>query len=149
MSDRKLTAAIVQDARSGRVLMLAWMDDEAERLTVETRQVHFFSRSRNRLWRKGETSGNVLDLVSMKRDGDAILVRAVPRGPACHTGSTSCFGSDGDEPPPTAFDELEQTIAARRALPPGAYSYVRALLDAGWPKLLAKLAEEGAELGAE
>lgn len=146
-----LTPAIVQDARSGRVLMLAYMDEEAERLTVETREVHFFSRSRQRLWRKGETSGNVLALVAMKRDcdGDAILVRAVPRGPTCHTGSVSCFGSDGAEPPPTAIDELADTIAARRALPPGARSYVRSLLDGGWPALLGKLAEEGAELGAE
>jgi phosphoribosyl-ATP pyrophosphohydrolase/phosphoribosyl-AMP cyclohydrolase len=151
MSERTLTPAIVQDARTGRVLMLAYMDDEAHALTLSTREVHFFSRSRNRLWKKGETSGNVLELVSLTRDcdGDTWLVRAIPRGPTCHTGSLTCFGTDGNEPAPTALDALESTIAARKKLPPGAHSYVRTLLDGGWPKMLGKLAEEGAELGAE
>ncbi len=151
MSERKLVPAIVQHAHTGQVLMLAYMDDEALRLTEATREVHFFSRSRQRIWRKGETSGNVLDLISLTRDcdGDALLVRAVPRGPTCHTGAQTCFGAGGPEPPPSAVEELEQTIALRQALPRGAGSYVRQLLDGGWPKILAKLAEEGAELGAE
>lgn len=151
MSERALLPAIVQDARSGRVLMLAWMDAEARALTEATREVHFFSRSRQRIWRKGESSGNVLDLVSLHEDcdRDALLVRARPRGPTCHTGSTSCFGAGGAEPPPTALDELAETIAARSRLPPGARSYVRRLLDGGPRLLVGKLAEEGAELGAE
>ncbi|MSP59144.1 MAG: bifunctional phosphoribosyl-AMP cyclohydrolase/phosphoribosyl-ATP diphosphatase HisIE [Myxococcales bacterium] len=149
--ERRLIPAIVQDARTGRVLMLAWMDDEARALTETTREVHFFSRSRQKIWRKGETSGNVLDLVSLHPDcdGDTLLIRALPRGPACHTGAQTCFGNEGPEPSPTALDELEATIAARAALPPGSRSYVRQLLDGGWPKILGKLAEESAELGAE
>src|SRR2546430_4408958 len=89
----ELRATIVQDADSGRVLMLAWMDDEAVRLTRERGEAHFFSRSRNRLWHKGETSGNTLAVEELSEDcdGDAILLRVRPAGPACHTGSMSCF----------------------------------------------------------
>jgi phosphoribosyl-ATP pyrophosphohydrolase len=76
-------------------------------------------------------------------------VRALPTGPVCHTGSRTCFGVDGNEPTPTALDELQATIFERKALPPGAKSYVRSLLDGGMAKMLAKLAEESAELGAE
>ena len=92
-----LRAAIVQDAGDGRVLMLAWMDDEALRLTRETGQAWFWSRSRERLWKKGETSGNTLAVAEVRDDcdGDAILLRVNPAGPACHTGTTSCF--DGRE----------------------------------------------------
>ena len=150
--DHKLIPAIVQDHRSGRVLMLAYMDDEARRLTESTREVHFFSRSRGRIWRKGETSGNVLRLVSLKLDcdGDTLLVRANPRGPTCHTGSQTCFGTDGKEPEPTVLDELQTTIWSRRDLPPGGNSsYVRSLLDGGMAKMLGKLAEEATELGLE
>src|SRR5512138_12371 len=88
-----LTAAIVQDADTNRVLMLAWIDEEALRLTRETGEAHFFSRSRGRLWRKGETSGNTLAVEELRDDcdGDAILLRVRPAGPACHTGSMSCF----------------------------------------------------------
>ena len=84
-----LRAAIVQDAETNRVLMLAWMDDEALRLTRETGEAHFFSRSRGRLWRKGETSGNTLAVEELRDDcdGDAILLRVRPDGPACHTGA--------------------------------------------------------------
>src|SRR5687767_3223916 len=89
----ELRAAIVQDAETSRVLMLAWMDDEALRLTRETGEAHFFSRSRRRIWRKGETSGNTLAVEELREDcdGDAILLRVRPSGPACHTGSVSCF----------------------------------------------------------
>ena len=91
-----LRAAIVQDAASGRVLMLAWMDAEAERLTRETGEAWFWSRSRQELWHKGETSGNVLHVVELRDDcdGDALLVRVDPAGPACHTGSVSCFAPE-------------------------------------------------------
>src|SRR3954468_23147212 len=89
----ELRAAIVQEAESGRVLMLGWMDDEAERRTRNTGEAWFWSRSRQRLWRKGESSGNTLAVEEIRDDcdGDALLVRVRPNGPACHTGSTSCF----------------------------------------------------------
>lgn len=88
-----LRAAIVQDDSSGRILMLGWMDDEALAKTLETGFVHFFSRSRQRLWKKGETSGNELRLVEIVPDcdDDALLLRVVPSGPTCHDGTTSCF----------------------------------------------------------
>lgn len=98
---RQLRAAIVQDATTQQVLMLAWMDSEALERTLTTGEVHFWSRSRQRLWRKGETSGNVLRVhdLSIDCDGDAILVRATPTGPVCHTGAVSCF-SPMREPAP-------------------------------------------------
>src|ERR671923_239293 len=89
----ELKAAIVQEAASGRVLMLAWMDEQALRLTRETGEAHFWSRSRQRLWQKGETSGNTLAIEEIRDDcdGDALLLRVRPAGPVCHTGSSSCF----------------------------------------------------------
>jgi phosphoribosyl-AMP cyclohydrolase len=92
-NDQGLIPAIVQDAGSGQVLMMAWMNAEALRLTRETRQTHFWSRSRQLLWHKGETSGNFQDVVEMwlDCDGDVLLIRVNPRGPACHTGAVSCF----------------------------------------------------------
>jgi phosphoribosyl-AMP cyclohydrolase / phosphoribosyl-ATP pyrophosphohydrolase len=132
---RELRAAIVQDARSGRVLMLAWMDEEALRLTRETGEAHFFSRSRNRLWRKGETSGNTLAVEELRDDcdGDALLLRVNPAGPACHTGSLSCFAP-----------WLWRRIAERAATRP-AGSYVASLLASGPAGAARKLGEEGVE----
>ena len=88
-----LLTAVVQDANTKQVLMLAMMNAEAVAQTQETRQAHFWSRSRKRLWLKGETSGNRMDVQDMRIDcdGDAILLLVEPRGPACHTGETSCF----------------------------------------------------------
>jgi phosphoribosyl-ATP pyrophosphohydrolase/phosphoribosyl-AMP cyclohydrolase len=152
MTERKLTPAIVQDALSGRVLMLAWMDEEAERLTRDTGEVHFWSRSRQKLWKKGETSGNVLKLVELKRDCDAdtLLVRALPAGPACHTGSISCFGTDGSEPSPSELEALEATIRARLEAPPGTRSYVRSLVEHEQPTRVGeKIVEEAGELAVE
>ena len=131
----ELQAAIVQDARDGRVLMLAWMNDEALRLTRETGEAWFWSRSRQKLWRKGETSGNVLAVEEIRDDcdGDALLVRVNPSGPACHTGSTSCFAP-----------ELWRTVVERvRDRPEG--SYVASLADAGLQRCAQKLGEEGVE----
>jgi phosphoribosyl-ATP pyrophosphohydrolase/phosphoribosyl-AMP cyclohydrolase len=150
VSEKKLTPAIVQDARTGRVLMLAYMDDEALAKTRETGEVHFWSRSRQRLWKKGETSGNVLRLVDLKADCDAdtFLVRALPHGPTCHTGSTSCFGSDGSEPAPSEFEKLYATILARRSAPEGTRSYVKSLLKE--PRtIVEKVLEEAGELSVE
>jgi phosphoribosyl-ATP pyrophosphohydrolase/phosphoribosyl-AMP cyclohydrolase len=131
----ELRAAIVQDAASGRVLMLAWMDDEAERLTRETGEAWFWSRSREELWRKGETSGNVLHVEELRDDcdGDALLVRVRADGPACHTGSESCFAP-----------ALWRTVTDRaRERPAG--SYVAALLDEGVAACARKVGEEAAE----
>jgi phosphoribosyl-AMP cyclohydrolase len=91
--ERGLAPAIVQDASTGQVLMLAWMNAEALRLTLATRQAHFWSRSRQELWRKGATSGNVMDVVEVRIDcdEDALLLKVHPAGPACHTGNVSCF----------------------------------------------------------
>jgi phosphoribosyl-ATP pyrophosphohydrolase/phosphoribosyl-AMP cyclohydrolase len=131
----QLRAAVVQDASDGRVLMLAWMDDEALRRTQETGEAWFWSRSRERLWRKGESSGNTLAVEEIRDDcdGDAILVRVRPAGPACHTGSRSCFAP-----------WLWRRVAERaRERPEG--SYVARLLDEGPAACARKLGEEGVE----
>jgi phosphoribosyl-ATP pyrophosphohydrolase/phosphoribosyl-AMP cyclohydrolase len=131
----ELRAAVVQDAESGRVLMLAWMDDEALRLTYETGDAHFFSRSRGRLWRKGETSGNTLAVEELHEDcdGDAVLLRVRPAGPACHSGSLSCFA-------PWLWRRVAERAATR---PEG--SYVAKLVESGPTAAARKLAEEGVE----
>jgi phosphoribosyl-AMP cyclohydrolase / phosphoribosyl-ATP pyrophosphohydrolase len=131
----EVRAAVVQDAGTGRVLMLAWMDDEALRATRETGEAHFFSRSRGRLWHKGETSGNTLSVEELREDcdGDAILLRVRPNGPACHTGSLSCFAP-----------WLWRTVAERAATRPEG-SYVAKLLDGGVAECARKLGEEGVE----
>lgn len=160
--ERGLVACIVQDAASGTVLMLGWMNAEALRLTRETRTVHFWSRSRQALWKKGETSGNTLALVELRFDCDldAVLARATPAGPTCHTGATSCFfkrdrpdgadasDDDDDGPPLPILLRLARTIEARRDSS-SERSYTRSLLDGGMPKILAKIAEEHGELAAE
>jgi phosphoribosyl-AMP cyclohydrolase len=91
--EKGLVPVVVQDARTGQVLMVAWMNAEALRLTRETGEVHFWSRSRQTLWHKGETSGNKLAVADLwvDCDADTLLVRVDPAGPACHTGATSCF----------------------------------------------------------
>jgi phosphoribosyl-AMP cyclohydrolase / phosphoribosyl-ATP pyrophosphohydrolase len=132
----ELQAAIVQDARDGRVLMLAWMNDEALRLTRETGEAWFWSRSRQELWHKGETSGSVLSVVEIRDDcdGDALVVRVEPAGPACHTGSTSCFAP-----------ALWRTVLERvRDRPAG--SYVASLAEAGVQRAAQKVGEEGVEV---
>jgi phosphoribosyl-ATP pyrophosphohydrolase/phosphoribosyl-AMP cyclohydrolase len=130
-----LRAAIVQDAESGRVLMLAWMNAEAEQLTRETGEAHFFSRSRDRLWRKGETSGNTLAVEELRDDcdGDAVLLRVRPNGPACHTGSVSCFA-------PWLWRRVRERA---ETMPEG--SYVAGLLRGGAAATAQKLGEEGVE----
>ncbi len=153
--DRGLVAAVVQDADTGVVLMLAWMNAEAWQLTRTSGEVHFYSRSRGALWKKGETSGNVLRVVELRVDcdDDAILVKARPAGPTCHTGRTACFfhtesGDDDGAPSAHVVDKLEQVLHARRDAS-AEKSYTRSLLAAGMPKILAKIAEEHGELAAE
>ncbi len=149
-----LVPAIVQDAADGRVLMVAWQDREALDATLRTREVHFHSRSRGQLWRKGETSGNVLRLVSARLDcdGDAVLITADPAGPTCHTGNRSCFDDVASEPVPIApvqgfawLETLWSTIAGRAAArPPG--SYTTRLLEGGVDAVARKVAEEATEV---
>jgi len=97
---RGLIPAVVQDARTGQVLMVAWMNAEALHLTRTTRQAHFWSRSRQTLWRKGATSGNLLHVQQILADcdGDTLLLKVLPAGPACHTGAASCFFRDLETP---------------------------------------------------
>ena len=147
-----LAPAIVQDAADGRVLMLAWMDAEAVAATLETGDVHFHSRSRDRLWRKGETSGNVLRLRSLATDcdADAILVTAEPAGPTCHRGTRSCFDDDAGviEPASQDFAWLETlwaTIASRASERPDG-SYTTELLDGGVDAVGRKVTEEATEV---
>ena len=127
----ELRAAIVQDAASGRVLMLAWMDDEALRRTRESGLATFWSRSRQEYWQKGETSGNTLAVAEIRDDcdGDAILLRVRPAGPVCHTGAESCFSP-----------WLWRRIVERRSERPEG-SYVVSLLDQGSAAAARKAAE--------
>jgi phosphoribosyl-AMP cyclohydrolase / phosphoribosyl-ATP pyrophosphohydrolase len=147
-----LVPAVVQDVRDGRVLMVAWMDAEALAATIATGDVHFHSRSRDRLWRKGETSGNVLRLVGLDVDcdRDALLVTVEPGGPTCHRGTRSCFDPDGasGEPATQGFAWLETlwaTIAGRAANRP-AGSYTAGLLDGGVDVVGRKVTEEATEV---
>lgn len=137
-----LLPAIVQDATDGRVLMLGYMDRAALDATLATRRVTFYSRSRQRLWMKGETSGDVLDLVSIEADCDAdtLLVQAHPRGPTCHLGRDSCFPGA----PENFLARLDQLVARReRDRPPGSYS--TKLFEAGTRRIAQKVGEEGVE----
>jgi phosphoribosyl-ATP pyrophosphohydrolase/phosphoribosyl-AMP cyclohydrolase len=131
----ELRPVIVQDADSGRVLMLAWMDAEAERRTRESGEGWFWSRSREEYWHKGETSGNTLAVEELRDDcdGDALLMRVHPAGPVCHTGSLSCFAPG-----------LWRTIAERAAERPEG-SYTTKLLDEGVPVVARKVGEEAVE----
>jgi phosphoribosyl-AMP cyclohydrolase len=99
LNSNGLLTAVAQDINTGQVLMVAMMDAQAVELTVKTRRAHFWSRSRKKLWQKGETSGNILDVKGIKIDcdRDALLLLVIPRGPACHTGNTSCFYTEFGE----------------------------------------------------
>lgn len=137
-----LIAAIVQDAATSRVLMLGYMDREAFERTVRTRQATFYSRTRQRLWTKGEASGNVLDVVDLQLDcdGDTLLVLAHPRGPTCHLARESCF----PQAPGDFLVEIDRLVA-RRAEDRPAGSYTTRLLESGVRRIAQKLGEEGVE----
>jgi phosphoribosyl-ATP pyrophosphohydrolase/phosphoribosyl-AMP cyclohydrolase len=147
-----LVAAVVQDVADGRVLMVAWMDTEALEATLSTGEVHFHSRSRDRLWRKGETSGNVLRLrgIALDCDLDAVLVQVEPAGPTCHRGTRSCFDPEGAPATGDAqgfywLETLWATIASRTAeRPPG--SYTAQLLGGGVDAVSRKVVEEATEV---
>lgn len=140
-----LLPAIVQDADTQQVLMLGYMNAAALEQTLATRRVTFFSRSKNRLWVKGESSGHFLDLVSVEADcdADALLVRARPNGPTCHRGTCSCF-SDGGATGVGFLGELERTIVQRIA-EGGEKSYTARLVREGVKRIAQKVGEEGVE----
>jgi phosphoribosyl-ATP pyrophosphohydrolase/phosphoribosyl-AMP cyclohydrolase len=147
-----LVPAVVQDVTDGRVLMVAFVDAEALAATLGSREVHFHSRSRDRLWRKGETSGNVLRLVDLALDcdGDALLVTVDPIGPTCHRETRSCFDPDGAPPRRSSqgfawLETLWATIASRVADRP-AGSYTAALLEGGVDAAGRKVTEEATEV---
>lgn len=138
--------AIVQDAASGEVRMLGYMDRAAMDATIADRLVTFHSRSRGELWCKGETSGNLLDLVDIRTDcdQDALLILVAPRGPTCHRGSDSCFGDDGA--PGTGFiASLAATIEQRASADPSS-SYTARLVASGVKRIAQKVGEEGVEV---
>lgn len=144
--DGGLVAAVVQDAETARVLMLGWMNREALERTRRSGRVTFWSRSRQELWEKGETSGNWLEVVSVEPDcdGDALLVEVIPHGPTCHTGSATCWG---DKPVAgfAGLDRLWDTISERVAQRPRG-SYTTRLLEQGPDGPGRKLVEESTEL---
>lgn len=141
-----LVPAIIQDAKTRNVLMLGYMNEEAYKKTLATKHVTFWSRSRNCLWTKGETSGNYLNLVSMKVDcdNDTLLVRALPDGPTCHTGTDTCWGEDNHDTPLAFLSELQDFIDRRHEeMPEG--SYTTKLFKDGVNKMAQKLGEEALE----
>jgi phosphoribosyl-ATP pyrophosphohydrolase/phosphoribosyl-AMP cyclohydrolase len=143
----ELTPCIVQDARTGEVLTLAYMNDEAQRRTRETGEIWFWSRSRQELWHKGETSGNTMRLRALRYDcdEDALLALVEPAGPACHTGERTCFyRGDMETEPAEALATLERTVEQRRSADPGD-SYTAALL-ADPATIGAKVEEEAEEV---
>ena len=150
-NENGLVPAIAQDIKSGEVLMLAWMNKESISLTIETGYATYFSRSRQSIWKKGETSGNVQKVVSMKYDcdGDTILLLVEQTGPACHTGKKSCFFNNfyGDDAgiQPSILNEVYNVILDRKANPKEG-SYTNYLLDKGKEKTCKKVGEEASEI---
>ena len=142
-----LLPAIVQHWRSGEVLMLGYMNAAALAHTQASGNVTFYSRSKQRLWTKGEVSGHVLDLKSIRIDCDAdtLLIQADPHGPTCHEGTSSCFGTGDDVRPPLGFlAELDALVAQRHADRPEG-SYTTKLFDGGIRRIAQKVGEEGVE----
>lgn len=145
-----LVPAIIQDAKTKTVLMLGYMNEEAYLKTNTTKKVTFYSRSKQRLWTKGEESGNFLNLVAIKNDcdNDSLLVTVNPVGPTCHTGTDNCWGEDNKQ----SFGfltELEQTIADRKANQDNDDSYVASLFRKGINKIAQKVGEEAVEVVIE
>lgn len=144
-----LVPAIIQDANTKNVLMLGFMNQAAIDATIAQKKVTFFSRSKNRLWTKGEESGNSLAYISMSLDcdQDSLLIQAIPQGPVCHTGTTTCWGDvDGNDF--SFLSQLEQVIKDRKVADP-ASSYVASLFSKGINKIAQKVGEEAVELVIE
>ena len=144
----KLVPTIVQDAITSKVLMLGFMNEEAYTKTIDNKLVTFFSRSKNQLWTKGETSGNFLELIDLliDCDNDTILIKAIPKGPTCHTGSDTCFGEKNTND--SFLFKLEQIIEQRKTSN-DTNSYVKSLFDKGINKIAQKVGEEAVELVIE
>ncbi|WP_156290284.1 bifunctional phosphoribosyl-AMP cyclohydrolase/phosphoribosyl-ATP diphosphatase HisIE [Oceanobacillus salinisoli] len=148
--DNGLIPAIVQDADSGKVLTLAYMNQDSLRKTLETNETWFFSRSRQELWNKGETSGNKqqINKISYDCDADALLVQVTPLGPACHTGKETCFHNTlytKDEPSQEIISQVVAKITERRENPIEG-SYTNYLFNEGLDKILKKVGEETTEV---
>ena len=157
LNPQALIPAIAQDARTGAVLMVAYMNHESLTRTIESGQAWFYSRSRQELWHKGATSGHFLNIVEIRPDcdGDVILLKVNPDGPACHTGSETCFYQDFDtsdwQLEPAARDQLGATLAElamtvaqrRKDMPEG--SYTASLFERGTERIALKVIEEGGE----
>lgn len=148
-SSNGLLPAIVQDAQTKNVLMLGYMNEDALQKTMETKQVTFFSRSKQRLWTKGEESGNYLQLVSIELDcdNDTFLVQVHPQGPTCHKGTDTCWAND-NKPNFGFFSELEKIISDRKNKP-SSESYVASLFEKGINKIAQKVGEEAVEVVIE
>ncbi|MCF7568690.1 bifunctional phosphoribosyl-AMP cyclohydrolase/phosphoribosyl-ATP diphosphatase HisIE [Sabulilitoribacter arenilitoris] len=144
--DKGLVPAIIQDATTKSVLMLGYMNDKAYKKTIETKKVTFFSRSKKRLWTKGEESGNFLNLVDIKNDcdNDSLLIAVNPVGPTCHTGSDTCWKQE-NKSSYGFFSTLEDIIAERVANKDTAKSYVASLFSKGINKVAQKVGEEAVE----
>jgi len=141
-----LIPAVIQDATTRQVLMVGYMNQEALAKTLEERRVTFWSRTKERLWQKGEISGNVLEVTSVKADcdGDALLVYAHPTGPVCHTGVHTCFGEEEADEASSVFGRLENTIRDRRQNQPEG-SYTAKLFQQGTGRIAQKVGEEAIE----
>ncbi len=145
-----LIPAIIQDSETKNVLMLGYMNEESLQKTIETQKVTFFSRSKQRLWTKGEESGNFLNLVDIKNDcdGDTLLIQARPVGPTCHTGADTCWQEENKESY-GFLSHLETTIATRRENADSEQSYVASLFAKGINKIAQKVGEEAVEVVIE
>jgi len=141
-----LVPAIIQDATTNMVLMLGYMNDEALKKTLETKLVTFFSRTKQRLWTKGEESGNILTLVDIKLDcdSDTLLIKVHPKGPTCHKGSGTCWNED-NTPQYGFLSDLESVIETRKNKASGETSYVASLFESGINKIAQKVGEEAIE----
>lgn len=141
-----LVPVIIQDSVTLNVLMLGYMNEEAYKKTVSTKKVTFYSRSRKCLWTKGETSGNYLELVSIKTDcdNDTLLIRAIPHGPTCHTGTDTCWGEDNKKNPVLFLTELQDFINKRHEEMPE-NSYTTSLFKDGTERMAQKVGEEALE----
>ena len=149
-SSHGLIPAIIQDSETKNVLMLGYMNEESIQKTIETQKVTFFSRSKQRLWTKGEESGNFLNLVSIKNDcdGDTLLIQAKPVGPTCHTGADTCWQEENKENY-GFISELENTIKIRREKADSEKSYVASIFEKGINKIAQKVGEEAVEVVIE
>jgi phosphoribosyl-ATP pyrophosphohydrolase/phosphoribosyl-AMP cyclohydrolase len=142
-----LIPAVIQDARTNQVLMVGFMNREALEKTIADKKVTFWSRTKKRLWQKGETSGNVLEFVSLQTDcdSDSLLIKAIPHGPVCHANQFTCFGEDETMDAGSVLSRLEGTIRSRKqTMPEG--SYTSKLFKEGTPRIAQKVGEEGVEV---